>query len=248
MFQRRGINRDGSAGSAQNVFEDSPVSGGMPKNNSDNCLTIQVPLYDTTDTLMEPRKSHSSPSRHPLRPRRYSQGAVLVGPHFSVLSNELVNTSASPSPWSYDTDLLRHSTDNLRDITSDSSFPSTAQLLDQESSSITDGRKKVLRTPHERLNKLAKRHWPEDHLIPLDDICESPLVKTPNEPAQWSAEHRELHSTTATLFALDSVNASLHLDKGWDYLSRRDLWMTCSFSSSVKRIKQIWIEDGRSDE
>lgn len=216
MFRKRGDNRDGSAGSIQNFHEDSPVSSGIPKNNSENCLTIQVPLYETTDS----RKSHSSPSRHPLRPRRYSQGAVLVGPHFSVLSGELVNTSASPSPWSCDVDLLRHSSENLRDITSDSAFPSTAHLLDQDSltsgSVSSDGRKKVSRTPHERLNKLAKRHWPDDHLIPLDDICESPLVKTPNEPAQWSAEHRESHqlSTTATLFALDSVTASLHLDKG----------------------------------
>lgn len=212
---------------------DTTLGIGMPKNNSENCLTIQVPsLYENDNPIVEPRKAHSSPTRHPQR-RRYSQGSVFVGSHFSVLNGdeelERINTisSSSPTPplWAFDEDLLRHSTENIPSYLDNSNpFPSSVHLLDQDettasgrSSTASDSRRKVSKTPQERLNKLAKRHWPEDNLIPLDDICESPLVKTPNEPAQWSAGKNsalQQHSTTTTLFALDSVSASLQLDKG----------------------------------
>lgn len=193
-------------------------------NSSDNCLTIQVPrLYDLENNdvvAQEFRKAHSSPTRHPQR-RRYSQGAIL-------------DTSSSLSIFStgvYDVDLLRHSTEKLRDISSTDTnpFSSTIQLMDQESlasgsASVTSSietRRKVSRTPQERPNKLAKRQWPDDNLMPLDDICESPLVKTPNEPVQWSSfgNSTVAHpSTTSTLFALDNVSATLQtttVDKGY---------------------------------
>lgn len=213
---------------------DTTLGIGMPKNNSENCLTIQVPrLYENDNPIVEPRKSHSSPTRHPQR-RRYSQGSVFVGSHFSVLNGDeelernTTRSSSSPTPpqWAFEEDLLRHSTEFIPSYLDNSNpFPSSVHLLDQEETTTTSGRsstasesrRKVSKTPQERLNKLAKRHWPEDNLIPLDDICESPLVKTPNEPAQWSAETNSVlqqPSTTTTLFALDSVSASLQLDKG----------------------------------
>lgn len=197
-------------------------------NRSDNCLMTQVPhLFENNDGVVaQTRKAHSSPTRHPQK-RRYSQGAVLDAQSFSIFTTGVTST---PS-YSYDVDLLRHSTENLRDISSSDTnpFSSTMQLVDQESiasgsasvTSSTETRRKVSRTPQERLNKLAKRHWPEDNLIPLDDICESPLVKTPNEPVHWSSSagggiSSLAHpSTTSTLFALDSLSSTLQTaDKG----------------------------------
>lgn len=200
--------------------------GRFPKNNSDNCLTIQVPsLFEGYQPDREPRKSHSSPTRHPQR-RRYSQGAILDATQCSVFSRDSWDTT----PNSYDVDFLRHSSDNLQDVSSGHSnpFASTIALLDHESTasggstSVTssEARRKVTRTPQERLNKLAKRHWPDDHLIPLDDICESPLAKTPNSPVQWSAGGQsgilQQHSTSSTLFTLDSsvTAAATAADKG----------------------------------
>lgn len=234
--------KDGGVGAQDhNHHPRRSTSIGMPKNNSENCLTIQVPsLFESDNLIIQPRNAHSSPVMNGQR-RRYSQGAILVPPHFSVLTGQFeinsIRSTSSPTPPCSQTDLdyLRHSTENLRDSYSDSSqkpFASTIHLLgDRESSSLAglgrsalgsqsstlETRRKVSRTPHERLHKLAKRHWPEDNLIPLDDICESPLVKTPNEPAQWSAgtaSSVQQHSTSTTLFDLDSVSASLQLDKG----------------------------------
>lgn len=233
MFHKGIANEDESAKS--NIHWLSPPRTGIPKNKSENSLTIQVPnLLDNIDTLDEGRKAHSSPIRHPQR-RRYSQGAVLVGPRYSVLTGELVNSSSSSSAWSsYDVDYMRHSSENLRDLIPaepSNPFASTIHLLENESmasrgsisgsssttTAVAEYRKKNQKTPQERLNKLAKRHWPDDHLVPLDDICESPLVKTPNEPATWSAGQnsvlQQLSSTSTTLFA-DSLSAGLHLDKG----------------------------------
>ena len=184
--ERDSVSDDGGATSALT---------GLPKNNSDNCLTVQVhSLLESDDIVgpvVSPRKAHSSPTRHPQR-RRYSQGAV---PHISLWSG---NTSAA----SDDGELFRHSTENLRHVSPDSNpFASTIQLMDHESAtsgsasgSESTARRKVSRAPH----KFAKRqHWPEEqhHQVPLDDICESPLVKTPNEPAQWSVGNSYLPHT-----------------------------------------------------
>lgn len=230
MFHKSESIEDESANSNIRWISTTASSSGatrIPKNKSENSLTIQVPnLLDNIDSLDEGgRKAHSSPIRHPQR-RRYSQGAVLVGPRYSVLTGELVNSSSSSSAWSsYDVDYVRHSSENLRELIQAEAanpFASTIHLLEHESMasggsiSAPEHRKKNQKTPQERLNKLAKRHWPDDHLIPLDDICESPLVKTPNEPATWSAGHHSVlqqHSTTNTLFA-DSLSAGLQLDKG----------------------------------
>lgn len=220
MFSHRG-----GSGEEDKVSEYTQRTGtinvGLPKNNSETCLTIQVPnLYPTTS---EVRKSHSSPVHNLNQRRRYSQGAVLVMPQYSMSTGELGNTSAFPTPWSCEADLFRHSSDNLKDLPSDSNFASTIDLLTvnhEPGCRDSESRRKTSWTGQERLSKPSKRHWPDDHLTPLDDICESPLVKTPNEPVQWSTaatEHSMLsqHSSTAnTLFALDLVSASLQNDKG----------------------------------
>lgn len=188
-------------------------SSGLPKNNSDNCLTIQVPsLFENSDgevSVPVARNAHSSPT-NPSQRRRYSQGAIL----------DVFATSQSLSS-SYDVDSLRHA--SLRDVSAADTnpFSSTIHLMDQESSiasgsaSVTSSetRRKVTRTPQERLNKLAKRpYWPEDNLVPLDDICESPLVKTPKEPVEWAAAVG-VGGLRMPMYPVDS-SGSLQGDKG----------------------------------
>lgn len=185
---------------------------GLPKNNSDNCLTIQVPeMAEDSDVVKERRRAQSSPTRHPTQRRRYSQGAVLDVQSFSIFRQDTLS-----SPSSCDEEYLRHSLDNLRHISSSDSnpFASTMHLMDHGSSSSSEARRKTSRTAHERLHKLG------NNLNPLDDICESPLVKTPNEPVLWSlspsagSSTLQQQSTSGVLFALDSVSASLQANKG----------------------------------
>lgn len=154
-------------------------STGLYRTPSFEQLNVIVPNC-VDSSYSSPRKVHSSPIRNINHRRRYSQGAVLIEKRFSVLDgdivplSELLQTSVSlENTVLEDGKYLRHSSENLRDL---NKFP-PLQFLAQEPKDYS---------PSSRLrscNKVFKRHY--DQITGLDDIVESPLVKTPNNAHNW---------------------------------------------------------------
>lgn len=199
----------------------------MPKNKSENNLTIiQVSSFDDDDTKDPPpspwlgeaapyrsdRRSHSSPIKYNQR-RRYSQGSVLADSlrHHSVLTGDInptttaTDTLSLASNWStadtlFNVELLRHSSENIRDLQL-ASAPSNQSAI-------------TMNPTGRRPNKLqTKRHLSrpaDDHLIALDDICESPLVKSPNVAG---------HAQDVPLWFVEPASLDRHMppavDKGY---------------------------------